>query len=87
MENSKKSFKEKEKIYFLDLKNLQTRSTPYDTYDFHKKIQNCQTFNYFIFRKIIFFLKKKIKFTLKKDLRGKKKDLKKRKKVIRSCFF
>ena len=55
-------------VNFYDLQNLKSDLVPLDSYDFHKKIQNDQSFNYFIFRKIIFYVKdkKKIKIIKKK---------------------
>ena len=44
---------------------MNKNTAPSDSYDFHKKIQNSQTYNYLIFRKIIFFLKKKKNIKIK----------------------
>lgn len=55
----------KKKIRFNNFLNLQQHQVPIDCYDFHKKVQNDNIFNYLIFRKIIFFLKKNKKLKIK----------------------
>ena len=61
MATYKTNFKKKKNIDFYNLENLKNEFVPSDSYDFHKNIQNSQNFNYFIFRKIVFYLNKKKK--------------------------
>ena len=57
----KQILKKRKNIDFYNLENLKNEFVPSDSYDFHKNIQNNQNFNYFIFRKIVFYLNKKKK--------------------------
>ena len=68
----KQILKKRKNIDFYNLENLKNEFVPSDSYDFHKNIQNSQNFNYFIFRKIVFYLNKKKKIKIKKKFYKKK---------------
>ncbi len=73
-------------IDFYNLENLKDKFVPLDSYDFHKNIQNRQDFNYFIFRKMIFFINVKNKINVKKKFYKKKLFNKKRQKKNKFIF-